>query len=96
MAPQITDGTEIRIRVGKGQTLRIRGLVPKTNSDFVSTSTVGLRQDQGVLSKNSAAGISVSAFYVGASRVKSVGAGSNLFIKDSGHQAVVVVQLEDD
>lgn len=95
MAPEITDGTELRIRVGN-QTLRIRELTPRSPSDFVTTTSGGLRQDQGVLSKNSSAGIAEDAFYTGKSRVTSVAPGANLFIQSSADKPVVVVQLEDN
>ncbi len=95
MAPKLSIGTELRVRVSNKQSLLIRELHPQTAADFVTTTTGGLRQDQGVLSRNSSAVIAESAFYVGASRIKSVAPGSNLFIKNSAAQPVVVVQLED-
>ncbi len=95
MAPKITDGTEIRFEISPKQVLRVRSLTPKTNSDFVASSSGGQNQDQGVLSQNTSARISESAFYTNRTKIKDFGPGGNVFVKDSAGQPVVVIQLED-
>lgn len=95
MPPQITPNIEVRFRVNNKQTLLVRELTPKTNSDFIASTSGGLRKDQGVLSINSNAGICENAFYTGLSRIKGAAPGANIFIKNSMDQTVVLVQLED-
>lgn len=94
MAPKVTDGSEIRFSIDNKQNMLVRTLMPKTNSDFVVTTAGGLNQDQGIMSQNTSARISEDEFYVSRTQVKSAGPGTDLFIKDSAHQRVVVVQLE--
>ena len=94
MAPQITDGSELRFRVNNKQTLLVRELTPRTDVDFIVTTVGGLEQDQGALSTNSSAGVSSNAFYTGQPVIRGVAPGTNLFIRGSSHRPVVVVQLE--
>lgn len=92
--PVITDGKEIRFDINAKQVLRVRSLTPKTNSDFVASSSGGSNQDQGVLSQNTSAGISEEEFYVSRTKLKSFGPGNDVFIKASAGKPVVLVQLE--
>lgn len=96
MAPQISNGTELRFKVDNKHTLRVRELSPQTDNDFVTTTSGGLRQDQGVMSTKSSVGIAEDQFYTGVSRVKGAAPGSNLFVKNAGGTKAVVVQLEAD
>ena len=96
MAPQISDGTEVRFKVTNKLTLRVRELYPVTDNDFVTTTTGGLRKDQGVLATKSTVGIAEDQFYTGVSRVKGAAPGSSLFVKNAGGTRAIVVQLEDD
>ncbi len=95
MAPVITDGTEIRFEVSAKQVLRVRSLVPKSNSDFVTSSSGGTNEDQGVMSSNTSARISEQEFYVERTKLKSFGPGGSVFIKSSVGKPVVLVQLEN-
>ncbi len=94
MAPKITDGLEVRFNVNPKQVLRVRLLTPKTESDFVASSSGGQNQDQGILSQNTSARISESEFYVGRAKIKDFGPGGNVFIKSSIGKPAVLVQLE--
>jgi hypothetical protein len=98
MAPPLeSTEIELRFRVNSKQTLLVRELTPRSSSDsFVATSVGGQNKDQGILSTNSSAGIAVDDFYAGASVVRSVGAGANLYLKNTQNRRVVVVQLEDE
>lgn len=96
MPPLESTEIELRFRINNKQTLRVRELTPRTRSNsFIATTTGGLRKDQGVLSTNSSAGIAENQFYTGASVVRSVAPGTNLYIHNSRNKRVVVVQLED-
>ena len=94
MAPKITDGSEIRFEIDSKHNLLVRSLTPKTNSDFVVTTAGEPNRDQGVLSSNTSARISESAFYVERTKVKDAGPGTNLFVKSAVGTPVVVVQIE--
>ena len=94
MAPKITDGTEVRFDINPKQVLRVRSLTPKTDSDFVASSSGGQNQDQGILSQNTFARISESEFYVGRTKIKSHGPGVNVYVKSSVGTPAVLVQLE--
>lgn len=94
MAPKITDGTEVRFSIDNKQNMLVRSLTPKTNSDFVTSTAGGAAQDQGVLSKNSNAGVAIDGFYTGAAKVKDVPASTSVFVRNSVGQPVVLVQLE--
>lgn len=96
MAPQINADCELRFQVSNRQTLLVRELTPKSNADFIASTSGGLRQDQGVLSVNSSAGIAENAFYTGLSRIKGMAPGGNVHILGSRGQKVMLVQLEDN
>ena len=95
MAPLLTDGKELRLSIDrKRHTLLVRELHPKTASDFV-TSSSGVRQDQGVMSTNSSAGIASDAFYVGQPTITGQRPAQSVYIQNSAHKRVTLVQLED-
>lgn len=90
--------TELRFRVNQKQSLRLREFEP-TNAVsrfYVFTSNGGLKQDQGVLSRNSSARISSSMFYTGAKRIKSMAPGATVYLTSSSRKRMFLVQLEDD
>lgn len=95
MPPKLSDGSEQRLSVDrKRHTLLVRELHPKTASDFV-VSSAGVRQDQGVMSTNSSAGIAESEFYAGKATITGARPSQNVYIQNSAHKRVILVQLED-
>ncbi len=94
MAPKITDGTELRFEVDNKHALLVRSLVPKTDADFVVSTSGGQKQDQGALSRNTNGGIAENEFYVATSRLADVDPGANVYVRSSKGQPVIVVQLE--
>jgi len=93
--PKITDGKEVRLTIDRNRhTLLVRELTPKTAADFVVSAAAGT-QDQGLISTNSSAGVSINAFYTGVPRLRAFPASTNLYIRNSRDRRVAVVQLED-
>lgn len=95
MAPKISETLELRFDIGKSQSLLVREVTPRTNSDFLVTQG-GVKKDQGFLSQSSSGGIAEDQFYVGKSRVKDFQLGNNLFVQNSKDKRAVVVQLVDE
>jgi hypothetical protein len=95
MAPQLTDGKEVRFNVDRRRhTLLVRELHPKTKADFVVSSATS-RQDQGSFTSVSGAGIAVDEFYVAQQMITGHAASANLWVLNTPNVSAIVAQFED-